>query len=78
MKKNELGWARDTYGDRRAASSSLVVRSEGRKPLGKPRRRWEDNNKMYFQKVRLRVMGWIGVAQDRDIGIGGRLLLMRQ
>jgi hypothetical protein len=32
---------------------------------------------MYFQKVRLRVMDWIGVAQDRDMGIGWRLLLMR-
>jgi hypothetical protein len=56
MKKNELDWTCDTYADKRAASRSLVGRSTGRKPLEKPKRRWEDNRKMYFQKVRLRVM----------------------
>jgi hypothetical protein len=64
-------------GDRRPASSSLAGRNERRKPLEKRRRRWGDDGKMYFQKVRLRVMDWIGVAQDTDKGIGGRLLLMR-
>jgi hypothetical protein len=38
----------------------------GRRPLGRPRRRWGDNIKMDFQEVACRVMGWIDVAQDRD------------
>ena len=40
--------------------------SEGKRPLGKPRRRWEDNIKMDLQEVGCGVMDWIGLAQDRD------------
>jgi hypothetical protein len=43
----------------------LVGRPEGRRPLGRPRRRWEDNIKMYLHEVRWG-MDWIEVAQDRD------------
>ena len=39
---------------------------ERKKPLGKPRRRWEDNIKMDLQEVGCGVMDWIGLAQDRD------------
>jgi hypothetical protein len=77
MKKNEIGLTYGTYGGQRAASRILMGRNEGRKPLGKPDRIWKDYTKMHFQEVRLRVMDWIGVSQDRDIGIGGRLLVMR-
>jgi hypothetical protein len=77
MKKNEIGWACVTYGGERAASSILVGGIEGRKPLENPSRRWEAYIEMYFQKVRSRVMDWIGVAQEREMGMGGRLLLMR-
>ena len=38
-------------GDRRGAYRVLVGKSEGKKPLGRPRRRWEDNIKMYLQEV---------------------------
>jgi len=44
----------------------LVVKYEGKRPLGRPRRRWEDNNKMDFQEVRYGVMDWIELAHDRD------------
>jgi hypothetical protein len=37
-----------------------------RKPLGRPRRRWEDNIKMNIQKVECGDMDWIELAQDRD------------
>jgi len=37
-----------------------------KRPLGKPRRRWEDNIKMDRQEVGCGVMDWIGLAQDRD------------
>jgi hypothetical protein len=43
----------------------LVGRPEGRRPLGRPRHRWEDNIKMGLQEVGLG-MEWIELAQDRD------------
>jgi hypothetical protein len=43
-----------------------VRKSEGKKPLGRPRRRWEDNIKVDLQEVGWRGMDWIGLAQDRD------------
>jgi hypothetical protein len=39
---------------------------EGKRPLGRPKRRWEDNIKMYLQEVGCRGMDWIELAQDRD------------
>ena len=39
---------------------------EGKKPLGRPRRRWEDNNKMDLKEVGFGGMDWIELAQDRD------------
>ena len=39
---------------------------EGKRPLGRPRRRWEDNIKMDFQEVGCGGMDWIELAQDRD------------
>jgi hypothetical protein len=44
----------------------LVGRPEGRRPLGRPRRRWEDNIKMALQEVGWGGMDWIDMAQDRD------------
>jgi hypothetical protein len=45
----------------------LVGKRERKIPLGRPRRRWEDNIKMDFQKVGCRGMYWIVLAQDRDM-----------
>ena len=39
---------------------------EGKSPLGRPRRRWEDNVKMGLQEVGCGSMDWIKLAQDRD------------
>jgi hypothetical protein len=44
----------------------LVGKLEGKSPLGRPRRRWDDNIKMDFQEVGCEVMDWIELAQDRD------------
>ena len=44
----------------------LVEKPEGKRPLGRPRRRWEDNNRMGFQEVGLGYEDWIGLAHDRD------------
>ena len=41
-------------------------RPEGKRPLGRPRRRWEDNIKMDLQEVGCWGMDWIELAQDRD------------
>ena len=42
----------------------LVGEPEGKRPLGRPRRRWEDNIKMDLHEVRCGGMDWIGLAQD--------------
>jgi hypothetical protein len=44
----------------------LVGKPEGKRPLGRPRRRWEDNIKMDLQEVGCGGMDWIELAQDRD------------
>jgi len=44
----------------------LVRKLEGRRPLGRPRRRWVDNIRMDLQEVGCWYMDWIGLAQDRD------------
>ena len=44
----------------------LVGKPEGRRPPGRPRRRWVDNIRMYLQEVGCVYMDWIGLAQDRD------------
>jgi hypothetical protein len=53
-------------GEGRGAYRILVGRPEGRRLLGRPRRRWEDNIKMDLQEVGLGGMDWIDMAQDRD------------
>ena len=44
----------------------LVGKTEERRPLGRPRRRWVDNIRMDHQEVGCGYMDWIGLAQDRD------------
>jgi hypothetical protein len=43
-----------------------VGKPEGKRPLGRPRRRWEDNIKMDLREVGCGGMDWIELAQDRD------------
>jgi hypothetical protein len=44
----------------------LVGKAKGKRPLGRPRRRWEDNIKIDLQEVGWVGMDWIDLAQDRD------------
>ena len=44
----------------------LVGKPEGRRPMGRPRRRWVNNIRMDLQEVGCGYMDWIGLAQDRD------------
>jgi hypothetical protein len=43
----------------------LVGRPEGKRPLGRPRRKWEDNIKMDLREIRIDGANWIQLAQDR-------------
>jgi hypothetical protein len=53
-------------GEGRGLYRVLMEKPEGNRPLGIPRRRWEDNIKMELQEVGCTVMEWIELAQDRD------------
>jgi hypothetical protein len=53
-------------GEERDAYWILVGRPEGRRPVGRPRRRWEDNIKTDLREVGCGGMNWIELAQDRD------------
>ena len=44
----------------------LVEKPDGKRPMGRPRRRWVDNIMMDLQEVGCVYMDWIGLAQDRD------------
>jgi hypothetical protein len=53
-------------GEVRGAYNILVGRPEGRRPLRRPRRRWEDNSKMDLREIGFGYVDWIHWAQDRD------------
>jgi hypothetical protein len=52
-------------GAKRNAYRLLVGKPEGKRPLGRPRRKWIDNIKMDLLETGLSVVDWIGLAQDR-------------
>jgi hypothetical protein len=53
-------------GEGRGVYRILVGKPERRKPLGRPRRRWEDNIRMDLQEVRCGCVDWMELVQDRD------------
>ena len=53
-------------GERRGAYRGLVGKPEGKRPLGSPGHRWEDNIKMNLQEVGCGDMDWFDLAQHRD------------
>ena len=53
-------------GEERGVYRVLVGKPEGRRPVGRPRRRWVDNIRMDLQEVGCGYMDWIGLAQDRE------------
>jgi len=71
IKKNEMGRACGAYGEGKCVYRVLVVKPEGKIPLGRPRRRWEDNIKMDLQDVGCGV--WTGSSWFRIVTDGGHL-----
>jgi hypothetical protein len=61
-----MGIAHSKNGDERNAYRILVGKPEGKEPLGRHRRRWEDNIKMNLSEIEWCCMDWIDRAQDRD------------
>ena len=68
IKSRRMRWAGHVarMGEGRGVYRVLVGKPEGKRPLGRPRCRWEDNIRMDLQEVGLGYEDWIGLAQDRD------------
>jgi hypothetical protein len=68
IKSRRMRWAGHVarMGERRGVYRVLVGKPERKRPLGRPRRTWEDNIKMDIQEVEWGGMDWIELAQDRD------------
>jgi hypothetical protein len=68
IKSRRMIWAEHVarMGESRRAYRVLVWKPEGKRPLGRTKLIWEDNNKMNFQEVKCRGMDWIDLTQDRD------------
>jgi hypothetical protein len=68
VKSRRMRWAGHVarMGEERKVYKVLVGNSEGRRPLGRPRRRWEDGVRMDLRETDLGGVDWIRLAQDRD------------
>ena len=68
IKSRRMRWAGHVArkGEERGVYRVLVGKPKGRRPLGRPRRRWADNTRTDLQEVGCVYMDWIGQAQDRD------------
>ena len=68
IKSRRMRWAGHVarMGEERGAYKVLVGKPEGKRPLGRPRRRWVDNIRMDLQEMGCGYGDWIGLAQDRD------------
>jgi hypothetical protein len=53
-----------THGERRGVYRVLIERSESKRPLGRPRRRWEDNIKLDLREMGIDWANWIRLAQN--------------
>jgi len=68
IKSRRMWWAGHVacMGEGRGVCRVFVGTHEGKRPLGRSRRRWEDNNKMNLQEVGCECMDWIDPTQDMD------------
>jgi hypothetical protein len=66
VKANEVGGACGTHGRGEKSVQGFGGKPEGRRPLGRPRRRWEDGVRTDLREIGLGCVDWIRLAQDRD------------
>jgi hypothetical protein len=68
IKSRRMRWVGQVarMGEKRNAHRLLVGKPEGKRPLGRPRRRWVNNIKMDLLEIGWGCVDWIGLAQDRD------------
>ena len=68
IKSRSMRWAGHVarMGEESGVYMVLLGKPEGKRPLGRPRRRWVDNIRTDLQEVGCRYMDWIGLAQERD------------
>ena len=50
-----------------SAFKILTSKPTGKRPLGRPRRRWEDNIRMHVEEIGIKAGNWVVSAQDRDL-----------
>jgi len=72
IKSRRMRWAEHVagMGERRSVYGVLMGKPEGKRPLGRPKRRWDVNIKMYLQEVGCGGMDWTELSQDRDRWLG--------
>jgi hypothetical protein len=68
VKEDEMGRACSTNGEKINACRIWVGKPEGKRPLGRPRRRWVDCIKIDFREIGWEGVDWIDLAQDRTSG----------
>ena len=68
IKSKRMRWTGhvERMGEERRAYRVLVGKAEGKRPMGRPRRRWVDNIRMDLQEMGCGYVDWIALAQDRD------------
>ena len=68
IKSRRMRWAEHLarMGEDRGVYRVLVGKPQGRRPMGRPRRRWEDNIRMHLRQVGCGCVDWMELAQDRN------------
>jgi hypothetical protein len=68
IKSRRMRWAGHVarMGEERNVYRVLMGKPEGKRPIGRPRRRWEDGIRMDLREIGCRSIDWIQMAQDRD------------
>jgi hypothetical protein len=65
VQENNVGWTWGIHGEGKSVYRSLVRRPKGKRPLGRPRHRWEGNIKMDLREIGIAGVNWIQLAQYR-------------
>ena len=66
IKSRRLKWAVDRMEEGKSAFKVLTGKSTGKRPLGRPRRRWEDSIRMDLEEIVINAGNWVDSGQDRD------------